>query len=371
MTVRKRGKKWFFDFMNHAHRGVIPEARTKYEAEQAESKIRAEVFAETYGASQIGNGSFEDFARDVYLPWAKDNKRSWRTDQYIVRDLIEAFKGKSFNEISPLLVETLKHKQRHAITKRGTERAPASVNMVLSVGSRIFTLAIDMDPPLAMKNPFCKVKKFKPRNQQYRYLLDDEEPALLGVVEKPNALVVLPSGKQHQRTRAEIRAIAKQRAHLLTMVPVAVGTGLRKGEQLPLQVKHCDFQRRLVIATDTKNGQTREVPMNDDVLRILLELCRGRRREDYVWVNPDTKRPYRDVKRAFPSACSEAGIEGLEWRHLRATFGTRLGEAGYNAFEIASLMGHEDVRVTMRYVRMVDSRKRQAVQATMLRKVAG
>lgn len=368
MTVRKRGNKWYYDFGNHAHRGVIPEARTKYQAEQAEIKIRAEVFNKTYGASQIGTGSFSDFARDVYLPWAKDNKRSWRTDAYIVALLRETFSGKSFNDISPLLVETLKHKQRHATTRRGTERAPASVNVVLSVGSGIFSLAIDMDK--AVKNPFRKVKAFKLRNQQFRYLLDEEEPALLEVLERPAAVVVLPSGRQRQRTPAELRAIRGQRAHLLTMVPVAVGTGLRKGEQLPLKVQHCDFQRRLVIATDTKNGKTREVPMNDDVYRILWELCRGRHREESVWVNPDTKRAYTEIRKSFDSACREAGIEGLQWKHLRATFGTRLGEAGYNAFEIASLMGHNDVRVTMRYVRMVDSRKRAAVQATMIRKVA-
>ena len=41
-------------------------------------------------------------------------------------------------------------------------------------------------------------------------------------------------------------------------------------------------------------------------------------------------------------------IEGLIWKDLRATFGTRLAEAGCDAFTIAQLLGHSDVRVTMR-----------------------
>ena len=44
MTVKKRSKTWWYDFGNHKCRGRIPEARTKYEAEQAEIKLKRDVF---------------------------------------------------------------------------------------------------------------------------------------------------------------------------------------------------------------------------------------------------------------------------------------------------------------------------------------
>ena len=44
-------------------------------------------------------------------------------------------------------------------------------------------------------------------------------------------------------------------------------------------------------------------------------------------------------------------------------FGTRLAEAGCDAFTIAQLLRHSDVRVTMRYVRAVEDTKRVAVEA--------
>ena len=56
----------------------------------------------------------------------------------------------------------------------------------------------------------------------------------------------------------------------------------------------------------------------------------------------------REVKKGFHTACKIAGIEGLIWKDFRATFGTRLAEAGCDAFTIAQLLGHSDVRVTMR-----------------------
>ena len=61
-----------------------------------------------------------------------------------------------------------------------------------------------------------------------------------------------------------------------------------------------------------------------------------------------------------------AQAKANQWgTHLRATFGTRLGEAGYNAFEIADLMGHSDIHTTRRYVRVMEGKKREAVKATM------
>jgi integrase len=43
---------------------------------------------------------------------------------------------------------------------------------------------------------------------------------------------------------------------------------------------------------------------------------------------------------------------------LRHTFGIRAADAGADAFTIAELMGHSDLRMTKRYTHATDSRKR-------------
>lgn len=107
--------------------------------------------------------------------------------------------------------------------------------------------------------------------------------------------------------------------------------------------------------------------MNDEVSETLAELCKNKRPDDYVFVGPkDDYKRQREVKKGFHTACRLAGIEGLIWKDLRATFGTRLTEAGCDAFTIAQLLGHSDVRVTMRYVRSVEETKRVAVEAIKL-----
>lgn len=118
------------------------------------------------------------------------------------------FKGKKFSQISPLLIEKFKKERHESITKRGTRRSAASVNRELELLSRIFNLAIDCE--VAESNPCSKVRKLRLNNKRFRYLLDEEAPRLLAALTGP-------------------------RGHLRPLVIVALGAGMRRGDQLNLR----------------------------------------------------------------------------------------------------------------------------------------
>ena len=96
---------------------------------------------------------------------------------------------------------------------------------------------------------------------------------------------------------------------------------MRMGEQLRMKRHQVDVLRNIVTTRDTKNGRPRDIPMNDDVREALAELCRDKAPKDYVFSSPKTKSCLRETKRGFRTACKLAGIEGLIWKELRATFG--------------------------------------------------
>jgi hypothetical protein len=90
--------------------GALPEARNKVEAQKAETKIRQEVYDGRYGRP-TGETSFEKFVQDVYKPWARDNKRSFENNEKYKMPMIcesKSLKGKTFAQISPLLIEKYK-----------------------------------------------------------------------------------------------------------------------------------------------------------------------------------------------------------------------------------------------------------------------
>ena len=249
------------------------------------------------------------------------------------------FEGKALREISAQLVEKFKTDRLNTLTKKGTPRRPATVNREVTLLSSAFSLAVKYDK--AESNPCSKVDLFTLDNLRDRYLLPEEEPRFMAQLNGP-------------------------RAHMKPAVIVALGTGMRLSEQLRMKRHQVDFLRNIVTARNTKNGRPRDIPMNDDVRDALAELCKDKRPEEYVFLSPRTGSCLQEVKRGFHTACRLAGIEGLIWKDLRATFGTRLAEAGCDAFTIAQLLGHSDVRVTMRYVRMVEGSKRAAVEAVKL-----
>jgi integrase len=208
---------------------------------QAEVRIKQEIFDGRYGKPS-GEAIFVKYAEDVFLPWSRENKRSYVNDEYHVETFKDYFGNKSFREITPMLLERFKPDRRHGETRYKRERRPASVNRELQLLSKIFNLAIR--DGLTDTNPCRNVMKLREDNQRNRYLLPDEEKRLLAQLEGP-------------------------RAHLKPIVLLAIHTGMRRGEILKLRWTEVDFVRNLVYVTSTKSGKDRTVPLND-VARTVL-----------------------------------------------------------------------------------------------------
>jgi integrase len=337
MAARKRGKVWYYDFMIKGirYREAVPEARNKAQAEQAEAKARLDVYQGKYG-KPTGTDSLAEFAKKVYLPWAKDNKRSWRSDVSRVEAIIQYFGKKSFREVSPILVERFKRDRGLSETVRGSKRSPASVNRELECLSRIFNMAIDNG--YAETNPCQKVKKLRMDNRRSRYLSPDEESSLMATLDE-------------------------WRTHLRPIIVLALNTGMRRGEILGLKWSCVDFQRSIIYVGNTKTGRDREVPMNAAVRQELFELHNSSSECEYVFVNPKTGENRVDIKKGFAAICREAEISNFRFHDLRHTAATRMADAGIDAFTIAEILGHTTMQMTRRYTHALNENKRRAVES--------
>jgi integrase len=335
MSVYKRGSHWHYRFRLRGvrYRGSLPEARTKLMAEQAETKLKQSVFEGKFGTLETGTMKVSDFIDEIYMPWAKSNKKSWKNDEYGKDVLNKFFGNKQLRELQPLEIEKFKTKRLATKTKHETDRAPASVNREFEMLSRMYTLAISLGK--ADFNPCSHVEKFQLDNERYRYLEPEEESTLMS-------------------------KLIDTRRHLVDMVILALGLGLRKREQLNLRRDQVDIFRKVVTASKTKGKRNREIPMDvlDERVRpILMRLCANKKADEYLLINPKTGKPYTDIKKSFATACRLGGIRNLEWHDLRATFCTRLAMEGYDAFTIKTIMGHRDMKTTERYIRVVSLTK--------------
>ncbi len=83
---------------------------------------------------------------------------------------------------------------------------------------------------------------------------------------------------------------------------------------------------------------------------------------EYVFASPITGRAVTDCKRAFTSACRNAGIEDFHFHDTRHTAATRMAETGAEPSTIKDILSHSDMRMTDRYTHAVKSRKRAALE---------
>jgi len=76
---------------------------------------------------------FGDFVDQVYLPWAKTNKRSWKDDEYKLPVLKTFFHNTSLRDITPFSIERFKQTRLNTPTKHKTPRSLATVSLEMAL----------------------------------------------------------------------------------------------------------------------------------------------------------------------------------------------------------------------------------------------
>ncbi len=335
------------------YRDRIPTARTKREADEAERKILAQIHEGTYGKPK-GNTTLREFVEGTFIPWSKENKKSWRSDLSRLKPILAYFGKKRLREIceNPFLVETFKSKRLKAPvvykTKNGQgkqkNRSKAAVNRELQLLSRIFTLA--MSRKEVSTNPVSQVELFKGEKRRKRRLGPDERLRLFEAI----------PGKLSQA----------RRSHLIPIVLLALNCGLRRTELLSLKTEDIDFEQNIINVRDTKNGEDREVEMNATAKGVCLDLVAQARAKGwiYIFTNPKTGIRYKDIKKGFGNALRDAGIEDFRFHDLRHTFASTAGDdPRVPITALAETLGHKDWRTTMQYTHASKSGKLRVVEA--------
>lgn len=336
MSVYKRKDSWYvyIKIKGQRLRKAIPEARTKYQAQQAETKIRNQIFEGKYGTVQSSK-TFKEFAEKVYTPWTKENKKSWRNDVSRLKPLLEHFGRTRLVDITPFLIEGYKSKRSKTFTKRKAPRSKTTINREVQLLSGILAMA-KTNREIAT-NPCYEVKKYKGEAKRTRYLSPDEEARLMAVIDD-------------------------SRTPLKLILQIALQTGMREGEILRLKRQDIDLYKNQIHVRHTKTDKDREVPINS-LLRPLIVEHLATLVSDYLFFNARKGQPILSIQSAFERAREAAGLEDFRFHDTRHTAATRMGEAGADVFAIAAVLGHQDIKTTGRYAHATTASKRAAVEA--------
>jgi len=119
-----------------------------------------------------------------------------------------------------------------------------------------------------------------------------------------------------------------------------------------------DFDTNMITIdqTNTKSKKQRRIPINSVLRTMLIELKLKSRDSEYVFIDNEGGQ-IKSIRSAFDAATKRAGLKGLRFHDLRHTAATRMVESGANIVAISKILGHSDIKTTMRYAHPEESLK--------------
>ena len=211
---------------------------------------------------------------------------------------------------------------------RNKQVSVAYVNRELACLKCMFNKAIDWD--MAKENPVKKVKLFKENNTVVRYLEREEIRKLLSACPPK----------------------------LKAVVTVALNTGLRKAEIQHIKWSDINIQQGFLTVHETKNGETRHVPLNKPAKDALMSV-RKHPESSFVFAG-EHGLPY-DFRKSFETALKKSGILRFRFHDLRHCFGSSMAMCGIDLNTIREILGHKSLDMVIRYAHLSPSHKSRAV----------
>jgi len=328
-VIDKNGVYWL-DYRFNGRRLRKKIGCSKKLAETVMQKIRVQIAEGKYldVKKEEKKIKFNDFAQ-IYADTYGMKKRSWNsTDKlYLVR--LKAFFGsKNLDEITPFFVQKYRIARREQKTRRHTIASAAYINRELACLKCMFSRAVEWG--YAKENPVKKVKFEKENNSRVRFLEKDELKKLL------------------DHCHPTLKAI----------VLVAVNTGMRKEEIRTLKWRDVDFERGFVTLLKTKNGETRNVPLNKTAREILMSIPKNAR-SPFIFCNSEGN--LYNFRTSFMTALKNAGIKDFRFHDLRHTAASYLAMGGVDLNTIRDILGHKSLDMVLRYAHLSRSHQASAV----------
>lgn len=252
----------------------------------------------------------------------------------------------SLDCIKPSLLVEKKELLLSELIKKGKTRSPATVVRYISSLSHVFTIMLK-EWGWVTENPVRKVRKPPLSNHRTRFLSESEKVQLLEACQKSSC------------------------KFLYIAVILALSTGMRYGEIMKLKKRDIDIERGVITLEETKNGDTRSIPLVDAPLTLLKErLAVTLEAEALLFPSPNNPEKPLDIRSSWEKAVKLANIVDFRFHDLRHTVASYLAMSGYGLLDIGILLGHKDMQSTKRYAHLSQEHKQRMV-TTMTKKILG
>lgn len=284
----------------------------------------------------------KDFIVERYLPFVRTSKRSWKTDEAVLRrHVIPALGHLYLDEIKP------HHVQKMVIDMRNAGFAPGTCNRPVIFLRYMLNLAANWGIPNVDRNPAKKVALFEEVKRE-RYLSSDEMRALIGAL------------------REDENQLAAMAIELLLL------TGGRRNEITQARWEHVSLDQKTLLVPLSKSGKPRLISLNQAAVDLISRLP-SKGQSDWLFPSPRTGRPCPALYYPWLRVRDRAGLKNVRLHDLRHSFASNLVNGGVSLYVVQQLLGHSSPSTTQRYAHLQQETlgKASEVAAEALKRAVG
>ena len=220
-----KDKRSYKVVVSHNYKRVVKRVPNLELAKEIEIKIKSELVSGEYfdrKQKRKEETLMNDFFYNIYLPYAKQDKKTWDSDETAFRLWVApVIAEKPLSEVSQMDIEKIKK------FMADNNKSPRTIQKALTILKHVFNIAINLGY-LTKENPVKKVKLPRPNNKRIRFLSKEEANQLL--------------------------ELAKQKDNTLyEMCILSLYCGLRFGEIANLHYSDIDLINDRIYIRDPKN----------------------------------------------------------------------------------------------------------------------
>lgn len=207
--------------------------------------------------------------------------------------------------------------------ENGQPRKANTINKYLMCFSAILTHARD-ELEIIEYNPMSKVKIVPKPDGRKRYLSIEELAKYLAACKEHSMMIYI-------------------------FVLIALGTGGRYSEVQHLKVENIDYQNERVYYLDTKNGTSRGVHIEPEVLALLKQYCIDNNIDSGYIFKGKRGNSLAFIRGVLYQIIEDIGLEDFTVHDMRHTFASYSAMNGATLLDIAELLGQKSLSVARRY----------------------
>jgi len=267
--------------------------------------------------------TLSEFVSEKYLPFIKTYKRSWNTDETVLRiHVLPALGRMALDEITAEHIIALVARMREDGYAAGTS------NRVIMIIRYLYNLAAKWKVPGVTANPTRGIEMGR-ESEKNRFLTREEAQQLVASI-----------AADENRTAAN--------AILLLMF-----TGARRNEVTQAKWEHVLWNERKLFVPLSKSGKPRWIALSPSALSLLQSLRKNAQGE-YIFPSGVTGRPCPSLWFPWRRIRARAGLEDVRLHDLRHSFASFLVNEGVSLYVVQALLGHANARTTQRYAHLAN-----------------